>query len=729
MSLPPADIAIFGFAAATLLHALFAALLAPWVRQRPVFTGHNRLAATAFTGAVVVSVVWSVSALADALSPYLVTRHLTLAADWLRYGLWLLFLMALVRPHLAAGTWYRAGGLPAFTAAVWGLGSLLLAALVALGSDGRGWGEAWPARVAQWWALVALGLPVLGLVAVEQLFRNLPEDARWNAKPVCLGLAGIFVFDIYHYAEAVLFGRFDPDASQIRGLVHALALPLIFVALRRRADWIRRLQVSRKAAFYSASLLLVGGYLLFVSVLGYAVRAFGGDWGRAMQLALLSGALLLGLMVLLSGSVRARVKVFVGKHFFSYRYDYREQWLRLTQMLSAGDDTQDLGQRVVRGLADMLESPGGALFLRNASGSAYVQTARWNVPAQPQPEPADGALAQYLLKSGWIIDLAEHRSAPKRYGHLVLPPWLTEAENLWVVVPLPVHETLLGWVVLTRPRAPVQLNWETRDLVKTASRQAAGFLAQMQATEALLELRKFEAFNRMSAFVVHDLKNIVTQLSLMLKNAQRLHANPEFQQDMLLTVQSSLDKMKRLMLQLREGATPPGTAAGVELEPLLRRLQAMARERGRDLQLRHLEPLSTRGHEERLERVLGHLVHNALDATAQGGEVWVDVQRDAGWVRVQVQDTGTGMTEEFVQTRLFRPFQSTKDSGMGIGMHESLQYVRELGGEIDVRSRPGEGTAITVSLPLFDVQRGDASAASAPAATATADPDARGSAA
>jgi putative PEP-CTERM system histidine kinase len=707
VTLHPADIPAHGFAAATVLHALFAVLLLRWRRQRPAFSGHGRLAAGAFTGAVLASVLWSALALADALSPFLMTRHLAMAADWLRYGLWLLFLLALVRPLLTLRGWRHAGTLGASMAAAWGLGALALGLLAALGSGGRALGPQGPAYLMQVWTLLALSLPVLGLLAVEQLFRNLPEDARWNAKPVCLGLAAIFVFDIYHYAEAVLFGHFDRDAGQIRGLVHALALPLIFVALWRRADWIRKLQVSRQAAFYSATLMLVGGYLLLVSALGYAVRALGGDWGRAMQLALLFGALLLGLVALLSGTLRSQLRVFLGKHFFRYRYDYREQWLRFTEMLSAGDAAQDLGQRVVRGLADMLESPGGALFLRNAAGSAYVQTARWNLPSVAEPEPAEGALARYLHESGWIIDLAEHRAAPKRYGGLLLPPWLTQSEGLWVVIPLQVHEQLLGWVVLSQPRAPVQLNWETRDLVKTASRQAAGFLAQMQATEALLELRKFEAFNRMSAFVVHDLKNIVTQLSLMLKNAQRLHANPEFQQDMLLTVQSSLDKMKRLMLQLREGATPPGTAAGVELQPLLLRLQAMARGRGRELELRHLQPLATRGHEERLERVLGHLVHNALDATAQGGEVWADVRREAGWVKVQVQDTGTGMSEEFIQTRLFRPFQSTKDSGMGIGMHESLQYVRELGGEIEVHSRPGEGTAITVRLPLFHAQPED----------------------
>jgi putative PEP-CTERM system histidine kinase len=594
----------------------------------------------------------------------------------------------LVRP-----SWRGLGSLNTTALGLWLTGALLLA-LLAAGSLS--------ARVMHLWLLVALGLPVLGLVLVEQLFRNLPEDARWNAKPVCLGLASLFVFDIYFYSEAVLFGRFDADAGYVRGVVHALALPLIFVASRRRADWIGRLQVSRQVAFYSASLLLVGGYLLFVAGLGYAVRAYGGDWGRAMQLALLSSALVLLLLLLLSGSLRARLRVFVGKHFFSYRYDYREQWLHFTNMLSSPTATEDVGGLVVRGLADMLESPGGSLWTRNAAGTAYVQTARWNLPAVADTEPADGALAQYLRSTGWIVDIDEYRNAPKRYGALALPAWLWSRPDFWLLVPLGMHDELLGYVVLARPRTPIQMNWETRDLVKTASRQAAGFLAQMQATEALLELRKFEAFNRMSAFVVHDLKNIVTQLSLMLKNAERLHANPEFQQDMLLTVQSSLDKMKRLMLQLREGATPPGSIAGVELEPMVRRLQAMARSRGRDLQVRHTSCLATRGHVERLERVLGHLVHNALDATAKGGDVWISVSRQAGQVAVEVGDSGVGMSDEFVQTRLFRPFNSTKESGMGIGSHESLQYIRELGGQIEVDSHPGQGTVMKVLLPLFD---------------------------
>ena len=699
MTSEPADIAIFGFAAATLLHAVFAALL---LRNWDFGRG-TALPMRAFVSAVVVSLAWSLASLFDQMSPYVATRQLAMALDWLRYGLWMLFLVVLVRPGITsalvrrAGVAGRLGILGTAVLALWLLG----AALLALRSSGLV-DAATGKQVMSVWLLVALGLPVLGLVLVEQLFRNLPEDSRWNAKPICLGLAAIFVFDIYQYSEAVLFGRFDADAGHVRGVVHALALPLIYVASRRRADWIGRLQVSRKAAFYSASLLLVGGYLLFVAGLGYTVRALGGDWGRAMQLALLSGALLVGLLLLLSGTVRARLNVFVGKHFFSYRYDYREQWLRFTNMLSSPTATQDVGGLVVRGLADMLESPAGSLWARNAGGTAYVQAARWNMPARAESTPADSGLAPYLLASGWIIVLDEYRSAPKRYGSLNLPDWLLGSPTHWLVIPLTMHDQLLGFVVLARPRAAVQLNWETRDLIKTASRQAAGFLAQMQATEALLELRKFEAFNRMSAFVVHDLKNIVTQLSLMLKNAERLHANPEFQQDMLLTVQSSLEKMRRLMLQLREGAKPPGSAVGVDLAAIVNRLQQMALARGRELKVRELGRWATRGHEERLERVLGHLVQNALDATTQGGEVWISVQRVAGQVQVEVGDTGVGMSDEFVQTRLFRPFNSTKESGMGIGTHESMQYIRELGGQLTVASEPGCGTVMTVLLPLFD---------------------------
>jgi putative PEP-CTERM system histidine kinase len=191
----------------------------------------------------------------------------------------------------------------------------------------------------------------------------------------------------------------------------------------------------------------------------------------------------------------------------------------------------------------------------------------------------------------------------------------------------------------------------------------------------------------------------------MMKNAERLKDNPEFREDMLITVDSALDRMRQLMLQLREGATPPGTAFGVELEAIANRLATVARERGRTLELDLAAPVVTRGHEERLERVIGHMVQNAFDATPATGRVWLRLDRSSGQALVEVGDNGQGMSEEFVRERLFKPFQTTKQAGMGIGAYESFQYVQELGGKITVDSTIGQGTVITVLLPLFESQR------------------------
>jgi putative PEP-CTERM system histidine kinase len=274
----------------------------------------------------------------------------------------------------------------------------------------------------------------------------------------------------------------------------------------------------------------------------------------------------------------------------------------------------------------------------------------------------------------------------------------------WLIVPLMVGEELIGFVVLLSARTNVDANWEVYDLLKTASRQAASFLAQMVATEALLEVRKFDAFNRMSAFVVHDLKNIVTQLSLMMKNAKRLHANPEFQQDMLMTVENSLERMRQLMTQLREGTTPAGTTFGVDLASVVKRIESVVNNRGRHVDVRSAEPVVARGHEERLERVIGHVVQNALDATMASGQVWLELDKLGGQARLVVGDTGHGMTPEFVRDRLFKPFQTTKATGMGIGAYESFQYVQELGGKVSVESEPAKGTQVTLLLPLFEAR-------------------------
>jgi putative PEP-CTERM system histidine kinase len=691
-------LALAGFVATLLAHGALAVRLA--------LSGYLRPQAGApagwFLAALAATTAWGLAGAVVAAAPAALPGITTGVADLLRYAAWFGFLLALLKPGLQETPSGEVRWLPPLAVAVCvaaGAG-LVLPRLTDHEAVARAALFAW------------LALPVLGLLLVEQLFRNLARDGRWGAKPLCLGLALVFAYDIYIHSQAVLFGSFDSDAFSVRAGIHALAVPLLFIAARRMSDWQARLQVSHRLAFYSATLLLGGGYLLFVSGVGYYVRFFGGSWGRALQLAVLFGAVLFLAVLLMSQAARARLRVFVAKNFFAYRFDYREEWLRFTQTLSAAESPQEMGRLVIRGLADMVESPGGSLWMRTADGSGFVETARTHRVVPEGHEPAASGFAQFLAAEGWIVDVAEARAHPDRYPGLTLPPWMPGGAEVWAAVPLMVGEQLTGFALIAPPHAGATLDWEVRDLLKTASRQAAAFLAQLHAAEALLEARKFEAFNRMSAFVVHDLKNIVTQLSLMMKNAKRLHDNPEFQQDMLATVESSLDKMRQLMLQLREGQASPGGAAGVELAPIAQRLAGAAAQRGRTLALERLERVSTRGDAARIERVIGHVVQNAFDATPADGRVWLSVSRVSGQVHVVVGDTGQGMTREFIDNRLFRPFASTKaagdavSGGMGIGSYESFQYVRELGGQILVDSTPGQGTVFTLVLPLLETTAG-----------------------
>ena len=647
--------------------------------------------------AISCSALWGWSDLAFLWTDQTLWLLLARLADLLRYAGWFGFMLVLCRTNRSERLPAGIAALPAISVLLVGFG-LVVQALFWFDLN-------WLGEPGGLLLMSAMSLAVLALVLLEQVYRNVTDDSRWNVKPLSLGLAGTFLFDLYLYSQAVLFKKIDADALSIRGAVHALMVSLIFLSTTRRRDWISKIRVSQKAAFHSATLFSAGIYLLFISAVGYYVRYFGGEWGRALQLGLVFSAII-GLMILaLSGSVRAKFRVLIGKHFFRYRYDYREEWLKFTQTLSTNNSPEEMGQQVVRGLADMLESPGGGLWMKSGGGDpVFRQTARRNLAETQETEDVNSALCQFLASSGWVVNLAEYRSYPQRYGSLSLPHWLQEMPQAWLIVPLIVGNEMIGFVVLASARANIDVNWEVNDLLKTAGRQAASFLSQMQATEALLEVRKFDAFNRMSAFVVHDLKNIVTQLSLMLKNAKRLHANPEFQQDMLMTVENSLDRMRQLMLQLREGATPTGTVVGVDLAAIVQRIAAVATGRGRQLEVTLSDRVATRGHEERLERIIGHVVQNAFDATEASGRVALTLDRSSGQARIVVEDNGQGMSEEFVRERLFKPFQTTKQAGMGIGAYESFLYVQELGGKILVHSELHKGTRVTILLPLFDVQ-------------------------
>ena len=614
-----------------------------------------------------------------------------LMAEVLRYGAWLVFVSALF------SAWPMSGllrGMRTGAHALW----IVLALYCLWPATGLVRGSA-PSFAVNLPMVGVLVLALGGLVFLEQIYRNIQPEQRWALKFLVIALGVMFAYDIFLYSYALLYRQFNISAWAARGFINALLMPLLVVAAARNPKWSLDVGVSRRVVFYSSSLLAVAFYIIATAIGGYYVRLYGGDWGRVAEITLVCFALLIVLVMAFSGQARSRLRVFLHKNFFSLRHDYREEWLRLTATLAAGDT--ELPQRAVRAIAQTMDSPAGALFMRDEAGE-FVPEAQWNMSAAatmkfPQHLPA----FELMRTRRWIYDLTE--PPPEGDERLRPPADLMRLPSAWLMVPLVLEGRLVAFAVLAHARARRPFDWEDIDLLRAAGSQAAGMLAQAADARRLAEARQFEGFNRLTAFLMHDLKNIAAQQSLLLQNAERHKRNPAFVDDMLITVANSVQRIGRLLEQLRGGAAPVAQGR-VQLAAVLER--AIGECRAQPPQPEFVPPgeeLWVRADSEQLVTVLGHVIRNAQDAAKSHGHVTLRLQRQSGKAAIEIEDDGPGMDEDFIRNRLFKPFFTTKASrGMGIGAYQAREYVRSLGGTMRVESTPGEGTVFMIELPLTE---------------------------
>lgn len=553
--------------------------------------------------------------------------------------------------------------------------------------------------------LISIG----GIVIVEQLYRNTSEEQRWGLKYLWIGIGSMFAYDFYLYSDAFLFQRIDNELWNARGFIHAMVVPLIGVAIKREMQWSLGKEsidvfLSRRMVFHTTTLLASGVYLIFIGFGGYYVREMGGGWGEVAQATFMFAAFL-GLAVLFfSGKVRAKIKVMIDKHFFHYKYDYREEWLRIIRTLSQQNDDKTLHVRAIRALAQIIDSPGGLLVMERDNGF-FESDERWNYEPVKVREPADSTLNRFLEEFRFVISLDEYNDDPEMYtrlGPLVLPEWLTSNKDAWLVVPLMLQDHLLGYVVLLRsPAHERYFNWEDSDLLKTAGRQVASHLAQYEAAQALLSARRFEEVNRLSAFIVHDIKNMVGQLSMVVSNAARHKNNPMFIDDAISTVENSVNKMNKLLVRLRgEGGADKKKPLNLcsLLEDSIRACSTAG-----TLPVPVLscttEAIMITADKDRMSANIAHLIQNAQDATDDSGSINVRLRKEGEFAVVEIADTGEGMDEKFIHDKLFQPFESTKGT-MGIGVFQVREYVHKLGGQLDVESQLGIGSIFRLRIPL-----------------------------
>jgi putative PEP-CTERM system histidine kinase len=513
---------------------------------------------------------------------------------------------------------------------------------------------------------------------------------RGDVQLLVLGLAGMWGIDLATTTVALSHGDWPASIVAVRGGIMAGIALLIAAAAQRGVDGTPML--SRTIAWRTMAIAAVLLYAGFTALIARAAEAAFGANGRLAETAVVFGATAALLTLASSSWLRAWARVMVAKHLFQHRYDYRVEWQRFAATLgSPGDGAEPLPVRIVRAIADLTDSPAGLLLV--ADEDTMTAAAEWNWPNAPD---AGGiALRRHLATTGRIVAVHDNRFDEDAAN---IPAGLMADSNAWIIVPLLHADVLAGAIVLAKPPVDRQLDWEDLDLLRVAGRQAASYLAEDRAHAALAEAARFREFNRRFAFLLHDIKNVASQLTLVARNAERHADNPEFRADMVATLRESAERMTTLLARLGEhDASRPELAQPVDLAGLARRVAHGRRaQHGLEVEIEHHAIADAQP--ARLEQVLGHLVQNAVDAG--GADPVRIVVREAGnRVAIAVIDRGEGMSAPFVQAELFRPFVSTKPGGFGIGAYEARELVRRMGGEIRVESRVGEGSIFTVLLP------------------------------
>lgn len=574
------------------------------------------------------------------------------------------------RPPASIGTVY---GVVASVAIV----TLALHAVAAVSAEAA-------ARANEAAQLLGMMVAVGSLVLVQGLHKSVQPARGSSIRPIVFALGAMWLIDANLLSVAYLAAPATAQLAALRGLGMIVVAIAVAAGLQRRGEW--PIQLSRTVAYQSLSLVAILLYFALLALTSSAIAAVGGENTRLLQTAFVFGSTAAILTLVSSTWLRAWIKVKLAKHFFRHRYDYRAEWMRFTETLGAPEDSAPLDARIVKALADLTDSPSGILLVPH--GETLGVGAVWNVDRDELPAG---------LGADWRVDAIDP-ALILELDDTPLPASVRGWPRAWAAVPLAHHNRLAGVILLARPPVPRALDWEDFDLLKAAGRQLASYLAEERAQGALAEAQRFDEFNRRFAFIMHDIKNLVSQLTLVARNAERHAENPAFRADMVATLHDSAGRMNDMLARLSQHHVARGEAPiATPLVPLARRIARAHRAQRRIDVTAHGDPLAI-VEPALLETLLGHLIQNAFEASAEDAPVTLSVSSDTGSARIDVIDQGCGMSPAFVREKLFRPFVSSKPGGFGLGAFEAQKLAAEMGGRIEVESSEGRGTRFTVVL-------------------------------
>ena len=541
---------------------------------------------------------------------------------------------------------------------------------------------------------------IMQLILTEQIYRNAGKQ-KWAYKPLVLGLATINIFHLIVMSNALLLNQLDPYYLAARPYIYAMITPFLVLSMKRIESWNLRVFISRDVVLHSSLLVFAGGYLMLMALTGYFIKQTGQVWSGVVQIVFVAGALITLAYIFVSESIRKHFKTFIQKHFYANQFDYREEWLKLTSILDKSSADEDFYAVGLKGIRKSLNYQRGAYCKLLNDSIEIVTPDTFKLSLEAKYELM--ALSEKIQQNHWVIDITDFGG--KEYteefrGYSIAH--LTSHE-IQIIAPIFIDERLHGFFLLSSYNSDrVKLNWEVRDYLTAVGSQIGSYIRFGEARVKLEENAKFAAFNRMSAFVVHDLKNVIAQIGMIVTNGEKFRDNPEFIDDTFETLGHTKERMERMLAQLKDKQQQRSMASMINVKDTLAQLCI-------DFQrnLPHPQFVSCDAQvemqvdKERIHSVIGHLIENAQHATPEQGRVDVELKCTEQAAKIIISDTGIGMSDDFMNNLLFKPFETTKgNAGMGVGVYEAKSFAEEMGGALTVESQVGHGSTFVMTLPL-----------------------------
>jgi putative PEP-CTERM system histidine kinase len=549
---------------------------------------------------------------------------------------------------------------------------------------------------------------VMLILYSERIYHVIKSTGKGHgALPFSIMVVGIFFFVVF----SNLIATSTPSTHYgIWASVAALMLlPFLIKGCNASSDIHVNMSISRPLALHTALFSIAGFYLLGLSGLGVLTQSIIPDWSYTSQ-AVMVGALIFPVLYLLSSNkLRREILVWLNKHLYSAQFDYRDTWRTIHEKFDPELEGSDAGLRALQTVLSVINHPYGAYYRLNNTSLSEEANIRSSL-SEDSIEKIQ-RLMSISDNENWIIDVNEAYSHPERYPMLDGEDVQLRAEGVHIIIPVVIENCLRGvWVIMNGNKPKWKLNWETRDFLTSLGQQMEGYIHIQTVRQRFQEAAQLAAFHQTSAFVIHDMKNVYAQIAMLNKNAQKHGENPEFIKDAFASLSSVQIRMEKMLGQLtnkQRSEDELKTTLTINLSALIERIQSIL-----TIEKFGIKPeihfnnnngstqLSL--NVDKLTNVLRHLVDNALYAcqTSSTKKVTIICNVNKKNVTISVVDTGSGMSEEFVKTKLFKPFETTKgNAGMGLGVYDAKNFIEQIGGEITVYSEVNKGTEIALIIP------------------------------